>query len=316
MIPIKINLNNADDHFEKLKALLTKRINDVVVRGIKIKTGRRKSLICTSALKTFLQSLTANNQLELSNLIKMEPKLISNYIQGLKASNPTFFDKKKNDYKIIYNIFIQNAYERYIDKFWFISTLEIDTCAYCNRNYIYTVDKTKKVKPEIDHFYPKELYPIMGASYFNLIPSCEPCNGVNSKHRKDPFIENFISPYLIKDDDFQFTFSINNINIINPLSSKFDIDVIFFNKIQENCDTFNLDDLYSKHNDHVLELIIKDRIKYSKKYREHLNSFIDFKFSENEINRMILGNYTLKDEQHKRPLTKMYQDIGTELGLI
>jgi hypothetical protein len=31
---------------------------------------------------------------------------------------------------------------------------------------------------------------------------------------------------------------------------------------------------------------------------------------------MILGNYNLEKDQNKRPLSKMYQDIGKELGLI
>jgi hypothetical protein len=76
--------------------------------------------------------------------------------------------------------------------------------------------------------------------------------------------------------------------------------------------------VYELHNDHALELIIKKRIKYSKKYRDYLNSYSSsgLKFSKSELDRMILGNYSLEKEQNKRPLSKMYQDIGKELGLI
>ncbi|MNS75648.1 hypothetical protein D3C72_1091740 [compost metagenome] len=121
---------------------------------------------------------------------------------------------------------------------------------------------------------------------------------------------------MINYDDFKFTFKIKNISIINPICGKSDIEVEFKDKIQSHCDVFNLDDLYSLHHDHAIELVIKQRLKYSKKYRSYLNSYDGLTFNKSEIDRMILGNYSLESEQHKRPLSKLYQDIGKELGLI
>ena len=109
---------------------------------------------------------------------------------------------------------------------------------------------------------------------------------------------------------------INNIAIINPLSGKSDVEVFFKKAITGHLTVFNLKELYELHHDHALELIIKQRLKYSKKYIDYLRSYDGIKYSKTEIDRMILGNYSLEKEQHKRPLSKLYQDIGKELGLI
>ncbi len=79
---------------------------------------------------------------------------------------------------------------------------------------------------------------------------------------------------------------------------------------------FKLDKLYEQHSDHVIERVIKSKVAYSKQYRDYLKSYTELKFSDSEIDRMILGNYANKTEIHKRPLAKFYQDIGKELGLI
>ena len=74
--------------------------------------------------------------------------------------------------------------------------------------------------------------------------------------------------------------------------------------------------MYQQHTDHVLELIVKSKVAYSDKYRTYLHSFKGLEFSDAEIDRMILGNYTKEDEIHKRPLAKLYQDSGVEVGVI
>jgi hypothetical protein len=50
--------------------------------------------------------------------------------------------------------------------------------------------------------------------------------------------------------------------------------------------------------------------------RAYLHTYRGLKFNDSEIDRMILGNYSKEDEIHKRLLSKLYQDIGRELGLI
>lgn len=317
-----MNNSFAEKHYNDIKDILLHHINRVLDdKGIR-KSPRGKAtywIKYSPLLESELERFRVDPDLNLKPLIIKPVDAFEDYIINLYLNKNSFIDGISDDYKILYNIFISSTYENSLfDNSKFIGRIDINTCPYCNRNYIYTSKKNQKVKPEVDHFYPKHLYPILGISYFNLIPSCESCNGQSAKYKKDPFSARILSPYVIKNDDFKLTHRINNIAIINALSGKSDIDVFFVpnNLITPNLKTFNLEELYELHHDHAIELIIKKRLKYSKKYREYLSSYNGLQFSKSEIDRMILGNFSLEKEQHKRPLSKMYQDIGRELGLI
>lgn len=322
MVPIKINNALAEEHYENIKMNLLDQIERVLDAGGINKIPRHSDnylIEFSDTLEGDLESFIADPENNLKPLITLKPDLLENKIDDLIIDRPNYLNVWHDDNLILKNIFIDNVYEsKSFDKWVFINNINIDTCPYCNRNYIYTSKKNKKVKPEIDHFYPKHRYPIFGISYYNLIPSCETCNGQACKHTKDPFTEHIISPYLINKGDFVISHKIKKISIINPLSGKSDVAVFFKNNpsIEPNLETFNLENLYELHYDHAIELVIKRNLKYSKKYRDYLKSYSALKFSDSEIDRMVLGNYALEKEQHKRPLSKMYQDIGKELGLI
>ncbi|MNQ12185.1 hypothetical protein D3C85_250850 [compost metagenome] len=314
MVPILDNKKSLVPIFyNSIEVKIEKRIRKILGNG---RIKKNKTVVNLSPLlRNYLNSLIYNNNTSLKSIIIASPGRLNLLVRWMKIFNPQFLDKDNEDSIILYNIFVEHGYD-IIDKFSFVNNLKIDTCVYCNRNYIFSISKKKVVKAEIDHFYPKSIYPLLALSYYNLIPSCESCNGLGAKGSKDPYFEGLKNPYLINYDDFKFTFKIKNISIINPICGKSDIEVEFKDKIQSHCDVFNLDDLYSLHHDHAIELVIKQRLKYSKKYRSYLNSYDGLTFNKSEIDRMILGNYSLESEQHKRPLSKLYQDIGKELGLI
>jgi len=331
MVPILYNSSLAIIHYSAIESYLVHHISRVLDDGGIWKNPRviapaaviplassRHLVPISAGLESFLIGLLDLTNNSLRELICLEPSKLELYVDNLNLNYPTFIDLNSNDCKILSNIFVNSIYEKLaiFNKFNFISNIGLNTCPYCNRNYIYAVNKRKVVKPEIDHFYPESKYPILAVSYSNLIPSCQSCNGLGAKGKQDPYLVGIISPYLIKTDDFRFTLKIKNISAINPLCGKTDVEVLFKNKVQNNCDVFNLDDLYSLHHDHAIELLIKRRLKYSKKYRDYLNSYDNLTFNKSEIDRMILGNYSLEKEQSKRPLSKLYQDIGKELGLI
>ncbi|MFX8327742.1 hypothetical protein ABTL71_18955, partial [Acinetobacter baumannii] len=92
-----------------------------------------------------------------------------------------------------------------------------DTCPYCNRSYIYYISRRKEIKPQIDHFFPKSKYPFLAMSFYNLIPSCQTCNGFGAKEEKDPLTEGLINPYLLKTTDFSFSYKPVSGKIISSL---------------------------------------------------------------------------------------------------
>ena len=254
MIPIYINNSFAEEHYNDVKDILLHNIRRVLDdEGIR-KSPRGKAtywIKYSPLLENELISFRDNPDINLKPLIVKPFYLIEDYIVNLYLDKFSFIDDQNDDYKILYNIFITSTYENSLfEKMKFIERIKIETCPYCNRNYIYTSKKKQKIKPEIDHFYPKHLYPILGISYFNLIPSCEPCNGQSAKFKKDPFSERILSPYEIKIEDFKLSHKINNISIINPLSGKSDVEVFFKpnDLIKPNLKTFNLTELYELHN--------------------------------------------------------------------
>lgn len=52
------------------------------------------------------------------------------------------------------------------------------TCPYCNHAYAFTKlsDDGRGFRPTLDHFYPKDKYPHLALSLYNLVPSCSTCN--------------------------------------------------------------------------------------------------------------------------------------------
>lgn len=314
MIPISINNSFAEEHYNDVKGSIVHHIKRVLKKGsVKYK---KNTYNVSDDLRLILTSFLDLNNNSLKDLIIKNPNELNIYVSNQNLIYSTFININHDDNIVLRNIFIKNCYEKLLNKWNFIQRLKLDTCPYCNRNYIYTTTKNKEIKPEIDHFYPKSKYPILGLSYFNLIPSCKSCNGFGAKEENDPIDFSLINPYLLNYDNFKLSHKINNIAIINPLSGKSDVEVFFKKSIPGHLEVFNLKELYELHHDHAIELIIKKRLKYSKKYRDYLSSYKGLQFSKSEIDRMILGNYALEKEQHKRPLSKLYQDIGKELGLI
>lgn len=58
---------------------------------------------------------------------------------------------------------------------WFGKITQTKVCPYCNINFVYAYDKDK-VTFQLDHFYPKDKYPYLALSFYNLIPCCGSCN--------------------------------------------------------------------------------------------------------------------------------------------
>ena len=173
------------------------------------------------------------------------------------------------------------------------------------------MDKTGNLRPELDHFYPKSIYPFLAMSFYNLIPSCPICNHTKSSKVS----ENLINPYDVKDNDFKFTYEPTDISFANIESKKYSIDSfeIKFKTQNENIDIFKLDELYKQHKDIVVDLLMK-KAYYPKSYIEELEK--SFGFTKDEIYRYLLNNYKKEEDLHKRPLSKLIKDISEELDLI
>lgn len=218
-----------------------------------------------------------------------------------------------------------------IDKKELVRITGVTVCPYCNRNFINVTEEANT--SQLDHFFPKNEYPLFALCFYNLIPSCYGCN--NKKSTSKFYISPYDESITDIDESLKFSFNIKAADFINNSES---IDIIITDDISEEKlkqlegknelsvrqkllkDKYVIDtrNLYKLHTDVVQELLWKQEV-YSNSYKIKLEEILatsDKKFSKYEIDRMIVGYYTAKENYGKRPLSKMVTDISREMGLI
>jgi hypothetical protein len=267
----------------------------------------------------------------LKEIIDAEPKELLEIIEEIRIKFPEIKNNKTtNIYKIIYCIFVDRGYEAKISTtsdtsiaYKLVENLGIKTCPYCNRSYIsFVKTKKKKTRPQLDHFYPKAIYPFLACSFYNLIPSCSACNHMKSDddNFEDEKKGDLVHPYNVKDGDFTFSYTFDNLDILKSIDEKnirFEdeekIKITLNTKYKKNNKYFQIETIYQNHKDIVIELILKE-INYPKSYIEELirNGF----GTKEEIYRFIFSNYLENDKLHQRPLSKLTKDIIDELEIL
>ena len=96
-------------------------------------------------------------------------------------------------------------------------------------------------------------------------------------------------------------------------------------RMQKHLEVFNIYGVYEHHKDYVTEIYTKAYI-YNKEFRDDIkaransifndNKRAGYAISDQDINNLILGNYTNDEDLNKRPLSKLTKDIAEELNLI
>lgn len=330
MIEIKPNSSYQKEFCKNLQTCLYKQLKESI-KSKKILSPKEKEIVidlsdddidCLKYLKTNIKKIVGGDLETLQKIINE----VSNEISKKYKKN----DKKPKIYQAVKYIFVDRGYESKISTtsdtsiaYKLVENLGIKTCPYCNRNYIsFVKTEKKKTRPQLDHFYPKAIYPFLACSFYNLIPSCSACNHMKSDDDsyKDEKEGNLVHPYNVKNSDFTFSYTFNNLDILKSIDEKnirFEdeekIKITLSTKYEKNNEYFQLKTIYQNHKDIVIELILKE-INYPKSYIEELikNGF----GTEAEIYRFIFSNYLKIDDLHKRPLSKLTRDIVEELGIL
>ena len=178
----------------------------------------------------------------------------------------------------------------------------IKACVYCNAQLTVVIDKrielktkTKiitKAKFQVDHYWPKSLYPCFSISFFNLYPVCASCNNAKS---------NSIVPFSLYSDDLselsesRFKFSLEKGCVAKYIASrKSDNLKIKFEEPKVNKGekgfqrTFGIHGIYDTQKDLVEELILKAET-YTDSYKAFLQKEFSGIFSNASLsNRLII----------------------------
>ncbi len=207
--------------------------------------------------------------------------------------------------------------------------LNIRTCPYCNRIWIDTVRNKKGgiIRPTLDHFYSQENYPLLGLSFYNLVPSCYYCN-TYLKSVKDFSASTHVHPYIEgfeADAVFSFSFKGLKPDISHP--SNFTVKIKkkpkittdrklrIFGDTRENIGnipTFKLLKIYQTHTDLLGELYLKTD-EVNPVYATSIKDFLKLlSTSKEEFYRYHFHNYYNEEDMNMRPLSKFTKDIILE----
>lgn len=209
--------------------------------------------------------------------------------------------------------------------------MEIEVCPYCQRNYISSFEENddKRTTADLDHFYPKSLYPFLALSLYNFIPSCQICNS-RFKGTKDTY--NSVYPYEESFDDLGAKFKTSKEIIYEILGEKdanFFVEIDYKNlknkdreKVEKSIKHLGLDKVYKKsHNQYIKDLL--DNIeKYPKNYLESCVEIFDEYYKDKNKKEKIIKYFIdiVKEPCRKRiengePLGKLTKDILEEFNI-
>lgn len=238
----------------------------------------------------------------------------------------TFIDSKGRSKRVvkkkwmpiykIYDKLVENGINTKI-----IHKYGIKCCPYCNENYIFNreiEDGETYAMAQIDHFFPRDRFPVFAVSLYNLVPSCSSCNhikstkeiGISPHNHSCDFSKMHIS-YIPKSGNW-----VNNAEEID-IRFKYSTDnAEFINMMDKNLDKMGIRKAYDMHKDYIQEILKKVQI-YGKAHRENLMSdFPELFSSDEELLQTLFSNYICEGDLLKRPLSKMTMDLLKELSVI
>ena len=211
------------------------------------------------------------------------------------------------------------------DRAYYLTAIKgVNVCTYCNRQYVFTINKPKHkglehiVRPELDHWFNKELYPLLSLSFYNLIPSCHTCN--SSVKRNAVFsLATHVNPYLQQDPNPAIRF---RPTLVSGRPAKYSVVIDRLPSSRENnmVKAFALDEIYAVQGSLEVNDLMRFNSSYSTGYLQILFSQILNNFcptmTKAEVYRMLFGTELEPDRFCERPLSKLKYDVLKYLQVI
>lgn len=264
--------------------------------------------------------------------------LIKNAFFRKYIRNPTLSSKCETAIKEIFNYQIVNVKRGtknnlYTLRHNLLTSLNVDCCPYCNRQYITTYKNVSKIRyatADLDHFYPRKQYPLFALSLFNFVPSCQICNS-RMKHDKT---EECLYPYEESFGNYAF-FTISTSDNVGKKPDEYYKNMLYAFQGRKECDfsieienvainselrqridssinLFKLHEVYQAHQEYVRELLIKQRIydegAYLNMLKEQFGK-LGLQFTESELEVFLYGFHWDDEDHHTRPLSKLTYDL-------
>ena len=206
-----------------------------------------------------------------------------------------------------------------------LALMEIEVCPYCQRNYISSYEE--KTTADLDHFYPKSLYPFLALSLYNFIPSCQICN---SRFKSNKDTHDSIYPYEEGFDELGVKFKTSEEVIVKILEegySDFSVKINYENlkegknkeKVKKSIKNLRLDKVYEKSHNQYIQNLLYNIEKYPENYLENcveiFESDVDKKKKLEEYFKDIVKEPYRKRIENGEPLAKLTKDILEEFEI-
>ncbi|PWK95825.1 hypothetical protein C7431_107227 [Pantoea allii] len=252
----------------------------------------------------------------------------NNIIRMLSLNNSSIINSEvsyNRFYQAVKDIFNKNNidiskifdYDKYLNanqsaRSSILNNINITVCPYCNRQYIDTYSIEGKIKSiaQIDHFYPKKIFPLYSLSLLNFVPSCSYCNCSIKKDRLFPWNK------IYHDDTVKqkvFSVDFNDFNGIYGDQKSFILVMhVQDEHSKKNSAFFRHEHIYKNHMIDISELL-KKRILYNNSYKHSLEKCLSEEIKESDFKKLIFGVSGLEDDLTSIPLSKLKNDILDEL---
>lgn len=228
----------------------------------------------------------------------------------------------QRDYK---NIDLSNAYQKfreYKKTKWngvdLIKELGVTICPYCGMNYFSTISKSESGRTvsvaTLDHYIPKESYPMLALNIYNLIPCCKNCNSTF----KGTSTAKIINPYFYSlENNLKFKVSIQNLkNFISDENSKYEIEVENRAKdkrvrtmVKEHIRVLSIKERY-QYFETIAKSILKKKVYYNNTRISELESFEEL-FKKGDIEKMLICQDIFNENE---PFLKFKNDIWNQFS--
>lgn len=317
-----------NEYFRKLKTTLIKRIKFGVLQD-----GTR-TVLADSAKAVLLPDWHLDNPQQtdrLKKLLTLEPADLVNLEQTIKDEFARLPKVERPSDVVLGMIMGYTAVFNSTSKskaFWLSKAVGKNTCVYCNRQYVFTVEKgdgmvkeDRIARPVFDHWFAKSKHPLLSLSLFNLIPSCSVCNS-SVKLNDDYTLATHIHPYVHEVGHPDFTFRVSPA-AKNEVVWEVKLDAAPGSKEERTINDLCLNEQYTMHGRTEVNDLMEFRQKYPTGYLKQLMQDVLKNAAKNghtltieEVYRMLFGTEIKEDKYLDRPLSKMKYDILHDMGVV
>lgn len=316
----KPSRKNLDNYVGMVLPLIKKRINDRRKKGHFL-------VWCEYLLPT------DDNDQRIRDVLVAEPeqlvKLNKNYLSEMALLRPVGRRRytKKQLHNYLLSVFDYNGIVRDERSYKIANLKKVNTCPYCNRTYTFTIGQDKngkkisKVKPQFDHWFAHAQFPLLGLSFYNLIPSCSICNS-SVKGTATFRLDKHIHPYTTKDcnPNFQFVPVLKYDKDADEVRWSVKMNRTGESKENNTIKALFLDELYAEHGPlevkDIMDFAIKNNPTYLRTLFYKVCEELKEDYSQTDVYRMLFGIEAEMDRTLERPLSKLKRDILKLEGII